>query len=220
MKVFDMLLESAKEIWDQYNSHPFVSGIENGTLDEEKFKYYIIQDYMYLIDYAKVFSIGIAKSKSLETAKLFARYIEFLNNGEMDIHKGYMGKFKIEKEDVQLNKMSLYNLSYTSYMLRIAYEETEAEIIAAVLSCAYSYEIIAKNIINNNPKSIDNDLFGEWIKGYSSKEYADRNIELIDKLNTLTVNYTEEQINHLIDIFVLCSIYELNFWEMSWNMDN
>lgn len=220
MKVFDRLLESAKEIWDAYNTHPFVYGIENGTLEKEKFRYYIIQDYIYLIDFAKVFAIGVAKSKSLDTASLFSIHIEFLNNGEMDIHKGYMGEFKVTKEELESTKMSLDNLSYTSYMLRVAYEEGEAEILAAVLSCAYSYEVIAKTIVKNNPKSIDNSLFGDWIKGYASKKYADRNVDLINTFNKLTANYTEEQINHLIDIFVACSRYELAFWEMSWNMNN
>lgn len=48
MKTVKYLLEMSKEIWDKYNKHPFVMGIEDGTLDKEKFRYYIIQDYLYL----------------------------------------------------------------------------------------------------------------------------------------------------------------------------
>ena len=70
MKTVKYLLEMSKEIWDKYNKHPFVMGIEDGTLDKEKFRYYIIQDYLYLQEYAKTFAIGIVKAKSLETIKL------------------------------------------------------------------------------------------------------------------------------------------------------
>ena len=49
-------------------------------------------------------------------------------------------------------------------MLRVAYEEGEVEILTAILSCAYSYEVIAKNMIKNNPSCIDNAFYGEWIK--------------------------------------------------------
>ena len=114
-------------------------------------------------------------------------------------------------------KPSLDNLSYTSYMLRVAYEEGEAEILAAILSCAYSYEVIAKKIVENNPNSINDEFYGDWIKGYASNEYASGNIILIETMNQLTKDYTKKQIQHLIDIFVACSRYELAFWQMSWD---
>ena len=98
----------------------------------------------------------------------------------------------------------------------MAYEEGEAEILAAILSCAYSYEVIAKKIVENNPASVNNEFYGEWIKGYISDGYAEENVILLEELNRLTENYTEQQIQHLIDIFVACSHYELAFWEMSW----
>ena len=58
MTMTERLLEATKEIWDGYNKTPFVKGIADGSLDHEKFKYYMIQDYLYLLDYTKVFSIG------------------------------------------------------------------------------------------------------------------------------------------------------------------
>lgn len=215
MKVTERLLEATKEIWDAYNEHPFVKGIQDGTLERDKFRFYIIQDYLYLEEYAKVFAIGVAKAKSIETAQLFAKYIEVMN-GELDVHNGYMGIFQVSEEEIANTARSLDNLSYTSYMLRVAYEEGEAEILAAILSCAYSYEVIAKKIVTNNPNAVKDDFYGKWIQGYASEEYAKGNIVLLDILNQLTQNYSEEQIQHLIDIFVACSRYELAFWEMSW----
>ena len=75
MRTVDRLLAAAEGIWKAYNDHPFVLGIQDGTLDKEKFRYYIIQDYLYLEDYAKTFAVGVAKAKSLEMANLFAKYI-------------------------------------------------------------------------------------------------------------------------------------------------
>ncbi|MFR4351045.1 MAG: thiaminase II [Roseburia sp.] len=218
MSVIERLLSAAKEIWDEYHKHPFVMGIADGTLDKEKFRYYIIQDYLYLEDYAKSFAIGIAKAKSLESARLFSGYIDALTGSEMDIHRGYRGKFAVTQEELCATPRALDNLSYTSYMLRIAYEEGEAEIIAAILSCAYSYEIIAKNIVKGNPASTAHPFYGDWIQGYASESYSEGNTILLDTLNSLTNHYTEQQIDRLIEIFIVCSRYELAFWEMSWNM--
>ena len=218
MNTVDKLLAAAAEIWKSYNEHPFVLGIQNGTLDKEKFRYYMIQDYLYLEDYAKTFAVGVAKAKSLEIANLFAKYIPVMN-GELNVHDGYLARLGVTQEEIDSTSRSLDNLSYTSYMLRVAYEEGEAEILAAILSCAYSYEFIAKNIVKNNPASIYDAFYGDWIRGYISAGYAEENIILLEELNRLTENYTEKQIQHLVDIFVACSRYELAFWEMSWLMN-
>ncbi|MEE0772672.1 MAG: thiaminase II [Anaerovoracaceae bacterium] len=217
MNTVERLLTATTEIWKAYNEHPFVLGIQNGNLDKEKFRYYIIQDYLYLEDYAKTFAVGVAKAKNLETSNLFAKYISVMN-GELDVHNGYLARLGVTQKEIDSTPRSLDNLSYTSYMLRVAYEEGEAEILAAILSCAYSYEIIAKNIVKNNPASIDDEFYGDWIKGYTSDAYAEGNVILLDTLNRLTENYTERQLQHLIDIFAACSRYELAFWEMSWTL--
>ena len=217
MSTVDKLLAATAEIWKSYNEHPFVLGIQNGTLAKEKFRYYMIQDYLYLEDYAKTFAVGVAKAKSLRIANLFAKYIPVMN-GELNVHDGYLARLGVTQEEIDTTPHSLDNLSYTSYMLRVAYEEGEAEILAAILSCAYSYEVIAKKIVENNPASINNEFYGDWIKGYISDGYAEENVILLEELNRLTENYTEQQIRHLVDIFTACSRYELAFWEMSWLM--
>ena len=216
MNTSEKLLSATAEIWKAYNEHPFVLGIQNGTLDKDKFRYYMIQDYLYLEDYAKTFAVGVAKTKSLKTANLFAKYIPVMN-GELNVHDGYLARLGVTQEEVESTPRSLDNLSYTSYMLRVAYDEGEAEILTAILSCAYSYEIIAKNIVKNRPSSVNDEFYGEWVKGYASDSYAAENVILLDTLNCLTENYTEKQIQHLIDIFAACSRYELAFWEMAWN---
>lgn len=217
MRITDRLLAATKDIWDAYNLHPFVLGIQKGDLDKEKFRYYIMQDFLYLEEYAKVFAVGVAKAKSLETANLFAKYIAVMN-GELNVHSGYMGKFAVGQEEIEQMSPSLDNLSYTSYMLRVAYEDGEAEILAAILSCAYSYEVIAKRIVENAPEAVNHAFYGDWIRGYASEEYAAGNVILLDTLNALTEHYTECQLAHLEDIFVACSRYEMAFWQMSWEM--
>lgn len=211
------LLDATAEIWNAYNEHPFVLGIQNGTLPKEKFRFYIIQDYLYLEDYAKTFAVGVAKARSLQTANLFAKYIAVMN-GELNVHTGYLARLGVTQAEIASTPRSLDNLSYTSYMLRVAYEEGEAEIMAAILACAYSYEIIAKKIMQNNPNAINDDFYGAWVKGYISETYAAENQILLRTLENMTELYTEAQKQHIVDIFTACSRYELAFWEMSWLM--
>ena len=73
MKTAEILLDATAEIWEAYNKHPFVLGIQNGTLDREKFRYYIVQDYLYLEDYAKT-HIKTKKTDALQLSLLCLLY--------------------------------------------------------------------------------------------------------------------------------------------------
>lgn len=218
MTTTERLLKATEHIWAEYHTHPFVRGIADGSLAEEKFRYYMIQDYRYLIDYAKVFAVGVAKAQDMETMRLFSGYIHQILDGEMDIHKDYMKRLGISMEEAEHTPMALDNLSYTSYMLRIAYEGGAAEVAAAILSCALSYEVIARQIVQENPKAADHPFYGEWVQGYANDGYHEANQVLIDLTERLTAGYSEEQLTHLTEIFAACSRYEGAFWDMAWEM--
>ena len=113
----------------------------------EKFRFYLLQDYVYLFDYAKVFAQGVIKARDPAVMRAFAAYVGNILNGEMDIHKGYMARMGITQRQAENVRPSLKNQSYTAYMRAVAAEEGPAEIMAAVLSCALSYEYIAKWMI-------------------------------------------------------------------------
>lgn len=130
-----------------------------------------------------------------------------------------MGKFAVSRKELEATHRALDNRSYTSYMLRVAYEEGEAEILVAILSCAYSYEVITRKIVECNPDALDHPFYGDWVKGYTDPQYSEVNVLLLETIAQLTQHYTEQQVRHLVNIFIACSQYELAFWELAWNMD-
>ena len=67
----DYLYENSKEVWDKYLEHPFLIELGEGTLDKEKFRKYLIQDYLYLIEYAKVYAMACVKSRNMKELKKF-----------------------------------------------------------------------------------------------------------------------------------------------------
>lgn len=208
------LLDVSKKIWEGYHVHPFVKGIADGTLDKEKFKYYMVQDYLYLIDYAKVFTIGVAKARDTEAMRLFAGYVSQILDGEMEIHKGYMQRLGISLEAAEETPVAMDTLSYTSYMLRVAYEEGPGEIAAAILSCALSYEVIAKEMLKSYSGCEEHPFYGEWVRGYADPGYVQANEKLVELIERLTVDYSETQMRRLEEIFITCSGYEAAFWDM------
>ncbi|WP_311482412.1 hypothetical protein [uncultured Anaerococcus sp.] len=54
-------------MWEACLNHKFVQGMGDGNLDFEKFKHWVKQDYVYLIEYASLFAIGTSKTSDLTT---------------------------------------------------------------------------------------------------------------------------------------------------------
>src|SRR5690606_17277878 len=113
----ERLFQTVEPLWRSYLEHPFVKGIGDGTLPKEKFIHYMKQDYVYLIEYCRVFAIGSAKANDLKTMTMFANLLHGTLNFEMDLHRQYARKFGISDEELEATKPSATMTSYTSYMI-------------------------------------------------------------------------------------------------------
>ena len=213
------LHDAATPVWEACLRHPFVTGIGDGTLDMEKFRYFMLQDYLYLFDYARVFALGVVKARDPELMRVFAANVDAILGGEMKIHRAYMKRLDITEEQVFAVKPALANLSYTNYMLSVAQTGGPMEIVASILACSWSYAEIGQALAAI-PGAAEHPFYGEWIRGYASEEYAATNQALIELMDTLAADAGEEQLAYLTDVFVNCSRYELGFWDMAWDVQS
>lgn len=211
------LHDAAAPVWEACLRHPFVTGIGDGTLDMEKFRYFMLQDYLYLFDYARVFALGVVKARDPELMRVFAANVDAILGGEMKIHRAYMKRLDITEEQVFSIKPALANLSYTNYMLSVAQTGGPMEIVASILACSWSYAEIGQALAAI-PGAAEYPFYGEWIRGYASEEYAATNQALIELMDSLAADAGEEQLAYLTDVFVNCSRYELGFWDMAWDV--
>lgn len=217
LSVSDTLHEAAAPVWAKCLEHPFVAGMGDGTLDPEKFRYFMLQDYLYLFDYARVFALGVAKARDPELMRIFARNVDAILDGEMNIHRAYMKRLGITEEQVFAVQPALDNTSYTHYMLSVAHAGTPVEIVASILACSWSYAEIGQKLAKI-PGALEHPFYGEWIQGYAGEGYTAANDALIALMNRLAKDAPPEQMAHLTEIFVNCSRYELGFWDMAWEM--
>ena len=217
LSVSARLRQAAAPIWEECLRHPFVTGIGDGTLGVEKFQYFMLQDYLYLFDYARVFALGVVKARDPKLMRTFAENVNAILGGEMNIHRAYMERLGITEDQVFAVKPALDNTSYTHYMLAVAESGGPMEIVAAILACSWSYAEIGQALAKI-PGAADHPFYGEWIRGYASEDYAATNQALMELIDELAAGATEAQIAHLTDIFVNCSRYELGFWDMAWEL--
>jgi thiaminase/transcriptional activator TenA len=213
----DRIRKKVDPVWNAYLDHPFVKGIGEGTLEREKFEHYMKQDYIYLIEYSRLFAIGSAKANSLETMTTFANLLHGTLNFEMDLHRNYAEKFNITNEELENAEASATMTAYTSYMLNKAQSGGVENVVAAVLACAWSYNFIGKELARW-PGALEHELYGDWVKTYSSPAFTKIADDCIQLINDIAKGKPEHELKALEEIFVKTCYFEYMFWDMAENV--
>ena len=213
VKLSQTLYARAEKIWPRYLCHPFVTQMADGTLPPEKFRYYMLQDYLYLKDYVKIFAAIIQKADDFEQ-------IRFLSGETFRTHIPYMKRLGITEEEIHSARPHMDNNAYTHYMLWEAQTGDVLTGLVTLLNCSWSYAYIAEQMVQRYPQALQNKTYGAWFAGYLSEEYRKANQDLIDRIDALAASISPQEENRLCELFEKCCLFDLRFWDMAYAMGN
>ena len=217
-EVFYNLRESNLSNWLLYTKHKFAKKLSDGSLNKTYFLNYLKQDYLFLIQFSKAWSLAILKSDNLEEMKIAASTVNELINFEMELHISLCQKYGISKFDLENTEEENENIAYTRYVLELGYSGDFLDLLSALAPCVLGYGEIGINLQNSNPKV---SMYKKWIETYSSSEYQNVcfNVgKLIDKSFQLRLgeNYTNTyKWKKANQIFKKATSLEVDFWNMA-----
>ena len=214
----DELRQRAASTWDKEKAHPFVTGIGDGTLSLDNFRYYMRQDYVFLIEFCRAISLAVAKARTLEDMGWFAQMIHETLNMEMALHVSFCADFDITEEELLATKPSPTTWAYTRHMINTAHQGTVGETAAVILPCSWGYAEIGQALYaQGTPK--DQPLYTRWIETYNSQEFAD----IADWLRGFVDKHAEtagtSELEAMERAFRISSQYEYMFWDAAWRME-
>ena len=200
-------------IWEACLHTEFLTNMAQGTLDEKCFRDYIVDDSLYLRQYAKVFAWGIIGTEDPEAMRTFYSFLSFVNEGEGSTRLKYLSHFGLEDAQVQKLPQRPENRRYTDYMLK-ASREGAPECMMASLPCTLSYGWIFTQILKAHPE-IRSTLFWPMVADYTENGYDDICQKWIDFGSKICQGLPEKRLERCLEIFRECSRLELDFWRMS-----
>ena len=208
------LFESAEGIWRAQLEHPFVQGIGDGSLGEDRFRRWVLQDYRYLEEFARIFAWAAAKADRLASMSWYASVLDLTLNTEMELHREYAARFGLDAGDLEATSMWPTTRAYTDFLVRTAADGDMARILAALLPCAWGYAWIAERLARKGDPG--DRRYADWIEQYTSEDFRDAARWLKRETNLVARGRSERERERLIEIFVLSSRYEWQFWQMCW----
>ncbi|MGF1470822.1 MAG: thiaminase II [Rubrobacteraceae bacterium] len=210
------LWRSIGPIYDEILSHPFLAGLTDGTLPEECFRHYVLQDALYLRDYARALSLAGVRSPEDTTLVMFNEHSAGAIQVERSLHDSFFKDLGVSESAVDNTPMAPTTLAYTSYLLRTAALGNYPEVLGALLPCYWIYAEVGRTLLETGSP---NARYQRWIDTYGGEDFGLLVKAVLDVTDEACENLPAEQQRSVTEAFVTTSRYEWMFWNMAWTLE-
>lgn len=208
----DQLRQKLDSVWEAQHQHPFVRAIADGTLDLARFEVWLRQDYLFLVEYVRLLSLGAARGPDLETTRCLQTMAHGILHNELLLHQSYAIELGLAQEDLEAGDELPTTRAYAAHLLRTAALGSYVELAAALLPGVWTPTEIAQRLMQQTPPAADR--YGRWIDLYSGPVADDlvrQGRRLLDRLARAA---SPAALTGAEKAFALSSRYEWMFWEM------
>jgi len=214
-RLFRRLRAAAGADWTAYVDHPFTRGMGDGSLPIACFRRYLIQDYLFLLQFARAYALAAYKGETLEDMRRGSSGLAALVDGEMSLHVRYCADWGVDEAAMIATAEATETVAYTRFVLDKGVAGDLLDLHVALLPCMAGYaEIGAKLAAEPGAKSAGNP-YRSWIEMYSGPEYlkaAAAETSYLDRLWDRRGG--ESRFPDLARTFTIASRLEAEFWSM------
>jgi len=217
MNLFDRLKADAAPHWADYTRHSFVEQLGAGSLPQAAFRHYLVQDYLFLIQFARAYALGVYKSQSLADMRQSLEGVKAILDVELDLHIELCGSWGMERADIEAAPEDTPTMAYTRFVLDAGMAGDLLDLQAALAPCVIGYAEIGASLSARGLNSEDNP-YRRWIQEYSSESYQDLAAGFTAWMNESAVQMmTDHRYPRVLSLFEKACRLESDFWQMGLN---
>lgn len=166
--IFAQWRSGCPEAWRAYTQHAFVKGLGDGTLPRTAFLHYLIQDYVFLVHFARAWSLAVVKVETLDEMKTCAATVDALVNHEMGLHVKTCAAEGIDEATLYAAPEAFENLAYTRYVMDAGLQGDFLDLMAALAPCCFGYGEIGRSLAL---AAAPDTPYRSWIETYAADDY-------------------------------------------------
>ena len=219
MTFFQQLKAAAHAEWVAYTEHPFTNAMADGTLPQAAFRHYLVQDYLFLIEFARAYALSLYKSATLADMREAASGIAAILDVEMQLHVKLCGEWGLSPDDLERATAAPEMLAYTRYVLDAGMRGDLLSLKVALAPCVIGYAEISTRLAQTPGALSAVNPYRVWIGEYAGSAYQAVAGKAVAHLDDLCSRYaTPARQAELIAIFSEATRLEAEFWEMGWRI--
>lgn len=214
MALFERLKADAAEEWRAYVDHEFVRGLADGTLPRDCFRHYLVQDYLFLIHFARAYALAAYKSPDLDGLRHNAAAVNSILE-EMNLHMQFAAEWGESEADLAGAIEARATVAYTRFVLDAGMQGDLLDLMTVLAPCVVGYGEIGKALATKpGALAVDNPYRG-WIEEYAGAGYQEVASDARSELDRLSaLGLTEARYPRLLGLFRQATRLEADFWQM------
>jgi len=214
MDIFDRLKAAAADDWRSYVDHDFVRRLGAGTLPEAAFRTYLVQDYLFLIQFARAYALASYKSRTLADIRAAQAGLAAIL-AETDLHVRLCGRWGLTPAQIEAAPEHQATVAYTRFVLDCGAAGDLLDLHVALAPCVIGYAEIGRTLAAQDPAALRANPYGEWIGEYAGEGYQAVAAAARRHLDELAARaMTEQRFAELAGLFAKASRLEADFWQM------
>ncbi|MBV9314663.1 MAG: thiaminase II [Pseudonocardia sp.] len=198
-------------------THPFLTGLTDGTLAIEAFRHFIVQDAHYLRGYARALAVCAAKAPTELDTVMFAEHAAEAIAAEQQMHAELMTTLGSSAQEAAAEPLTPTTRAYVSYLLATVHGGSFAEGLGAVLPCYWIYAQVGEELL---ARSSPNPLYARWISTYGGEEYQSVVNAVLALTDRIGSRLATDELNRVREHFITTSRYEWMFWDAAYRQEN
>lgn len=190
--------------------HPFVTGLADGTLPDEVFTRYLVDDAHYLTGYARTLALVASRLDDVDDVGAWAGFAAGAVAAERALHLGELSSRTVDPSD---HAPSASCAGYAAMLARHARESPVEVAVAAVLPCFRVYAEVGEHVAAS-AGDLSLHPYGTWIAAYGSPEFR-ASVERAERTaDRLAAGSTLEA--HMVAAYADATDREWGFWDAAW----
>lgn len=215
MTFFKTLKDACDQDWRAYTQHDFVRQMGEGTLPKAAFRTYLVQDYLFLIQFARAHALAVYKSTNLKDMRAAAAGVSAILDVEMELHVKLCAAWGLSRDDLENTPEAPQTIAYTRFVLEAGHAGDVLDLNVALAPCMVGYAEIAEWLVQTYGTPAQDHPYHDWIGEYAGSGYQDIARETLATLEKQAQDLvTDARMPRLKTLFAQATRLEADFWQM------
>ena len=170
-QLFTRLVAAAGDVWPAYTRHDFVLRLARGDLPEAAFRRYLVQDYLFLLHFARAWGLAIYKSETLAEMRRAHALVAATLDTEIGLHIEYCRGWGLSEAAMAQEPEALETIAYTRFVLDRGLAGDRLDLEVALAPCILGYAEIAAERMADPATGRERNPYREWLEMYAGADY-------------------------------------------------
>lgn len=207
------LWDAIDPIYQQILVHPFIEGLADGTLPEVAFRRYLMQDSLFLDDYARALTLAAARAPDTETLRMFAGHASEAIDAEREMQERLLSELGVSPSDVATTPRSPTTLGYGAYLIKSATLLDRHAALAAILPCYWIYWEVGSRLAE---RGSPDPRYRQWMATYADPGFEHAVAGCISAANAALEEGSAGERAEAREHALIAARFEWMFWDSAY----